>query len=182
MSTRLQSLPEIEHACWAALSEAAHDRYHDWHHLVLATVNGNAADARTVILRDVDLEAQRLVFYTDDRSPKVAQMRAHPRGTLVAWSPRASWQLRLQVTLAVADDGLDVSSRWARVKLSPGAQDYLAALPPGTPVSEFTPERESREHFAVVTAQVDAIDWLELDPAGHRRARFERGSRGWLTP
>ena len=58
------------------------------------------------------------------------------------------------MTLAVEDDGLEVSSRWARVKMSPSAQDYLAALPPGTPLSRYTPERGTREHFAVIVAQV----------------------------
>ena len=84
--------------------------------------------------------------------------------------------------MGVADSGLDVSSRWARVKLSPGAQDYLAALPPGTPVDRYEPERGSRAHFGVVTAQVSAIDWLELHADGHRRARFDEQGGRWLAP
>ena len=90
--------------------------------------------------------------------------------------------------------GLRVSSRWARLKLTPAAQDYLSPLPPGTAVGsdvgsgkgkrvgELTPERQSREHFAVLAAQVQSVDWLELHPDGHRRARFSAASAVWLTP
>ena len=61
------------------------------------------------------------------------------------------------------------------------AQDYLAPLPPGTALGT-APQRESRAHFALVTAQVHTIDWLWLDPAGHRRAVFDdRGAR-WVQP
>jgi hypothetical protein len=44
------------------------------------------------------------------------------------------------------------------------------------------PARESREHFAVVAAEVNAIDWLELDARGHRRAVFDDGPARWVAP
>jgi hypothetical protein len=40
----------------------------------------------------------------------------------------------------------------------------------------------SRECFAVVTAQVQSLDWLELHAEGHRRARFESQGARWLQP
>jgi hypothetical protein len=87
----------------------------------------------------------------------------------------------LRVALSAEEDGLAVSTRWARVKMSPAVNDYLAALPPGTPIAEHLPERDSREHFAVVTAKVESIDWLELHADGHRRARFDADGATWLA-
>jgi hypothetical protein len=181
-TTRLESLHMIERACWRELANAARDREHAWRVLTLATVDGERADARSVIVRDVSEERREIVFYTDARSPKVAQMAAHPLATLVGWWPRPGWQLRLRVALSIETSGLEVSSRWARVKLSPAAQDYLAALPPGTPVDRYQPERGSREHFGVVTAQVLELDWLELHLDGHRRARLDGEASVWLVP
>jgi hypothetical protein len=181
-TARLESLHMIERACWIELGHAAHDREHPWRVMTLATAGGAGADARCVVLRDVNAATQELVFYTDGRSPKVAQMRANPHGVLVGWWPRPGWQLRLRVTLDIQTAGPDVSSRWAQVKLSPAAQDYLAALPPGTAVDRYQPERGSREHFAVVTAHVDQIDWMELHADGHRRARLAGDASTWLTP
>lgn len=183
MSTRIDSLAQIHQAAWQALGQAARQREHPFRLMALATADGDNADLRLVVLREVAAEARQLIFFTDARSPKVAQMRAHPAGTLLVWSQPLSWQLRLRVTLTVETDGLAVSSRWARLKMSPAAQDYLSPLPPGAPMGHYQPERATREHFAVVTAQVGAVDWLELHADGHRRAQFDAGGQGrWVTP
>ncbi len=182
MNGRIESLGVIERACWRELQRAGRERDHEWRVMTLATLDEGRADARSVIVRESDEATRTLIFYTDDRSAKVRQLLACPQATMVAWSRTLSWQLRLRVSLALEDDGLDVSSRWARVKLSPSAQDYLAALPPGTPVDTYQPERGSREHFAVVRAEVQVMDWLELHIEGHRRARFGSGIATWLTP
>ena len=72
------------------------------------------------------------------------------------WQDRAAleWQVELGVTDAILD----------------------------APVDRYAPERGSREHFAVVRAEVTAIDWLELHADGHRRARFDNDGATWLTP
>ena len=54
MTERLTSLAAIEAEVWRQLALAAHDKHHAWRAPVLATVDGDAADARTVILREVD--------------------------------------------------------------------------------------------------------------------------------
>jgi len=182
MNTRIESLHVVETACWRELARAARQSEHAWHVMTLATVDGQRADARSVVLRDVVRDERTLLFYTDDRSPKVAQMAARPDGTLLAWSRALSWQLRLRVHLALEDDGLKVSSRWAHMKLSPSAQDYLAPLAPGTPLERSGADRATREHFAIVRARVDAIDWLELHADGHRRASFDATGARWLQP
>jgi pyridoxamine 5'-phosphate oxidase len=181
-AARIDSLPLIEAACWQGLADAAGGRTHEWSTLVLATVDGDRGDARTVVLREVHRDARELVFFTDSRSPKVAQMGQHPRGTLLAWSPTLNWQLRLGVTLLVETDGLGASSRWARLKLSPAADDYLSPLAPGTPVERFVTDHASRAHFAVVAAAVESLDWLELHADGHRRACFDAAGARWLQP
>lgn len=181
-AARLESLHMVERACWLGLADAARDRDHAWRVMTLATVDGERADARSIVLRDIDEAGRRVIFYTDARSPKVAQLRAAPQGVLVGWWPQPGWQLRLRVRMTIETTGLEVSSRWARVKLSPSAHDYLAALPPGTPVDRYQPERGSREHFAVVTATITEMDWLELHAEGHRRARLAGDASTWLTP
>jgi len=181
-AARIDSLPLIETACWHTLADAAAERTHEWRTLVLATIDGDRASARTVLLREVHRESRELVFFTDSRSPKVAQIGRHPRGTLLAWSSTLNWQLRMGVALRVETDGLGASSRWARLKLSPAANDYLSPLAPGTPVERFVTNHASRAYFAVVSATVESIDWLELHADGHRRACFDAGGARWLQP
>ena len=178
------ALARLEQQLWAELQQAVGDRSHDWRSPVLATVDAaGLPDARTVILREVDAAARQLVIYTDERSPKVAQLLAQPQAVMVFWSAALGWQLRATLRLAVQNSGLAVSSRWARLKMTRAAQDYLSPLAPGSALQAPAPVRDSREHFAVITGEVLAMDWLALAPEGHRRARFAPGEpAAWLQP
>ena len=183
---RPATLEAVEQEVWRQLARATHDKHHAWRSPVLATATGDGADARTVILREADADARVLRIYTDERAAKVAQMMSHPIGTVVMWSPALGWQLRCRVRLAVQSQGLAATSRWALVKLSPSAQDYLSALPPGAPLEGTAPTLPTlpfpQAHFAIVEAQVLAIDWLELHRSGHRRAMFDAEGARWVQP
>jgi pyridoxamine 5'-phosphate oxidase len=183
---RLKSLDAIQAEVWRQLDAAIDDNAHPWRTPVLATINGHLADARTVVLREVQAREQRFLIYTDERASKVSQLLSHPIGTLVMWSQPLGWQLRCRVHLAIEMSGLAASSRWARIKLSPAAQDYLSPLPPGSVIGEPdvapTHAPVARDYFSIITAQVLSLDWLELHELGHRRARFDGGKGVWLQP
>ena len=184
---RLTTLDAIEAALWQELGAAAQDRTHPWRTMTLATTDAQGApQARIVVLREVDPDPRELRFFTDERSPKAGQIRHRPEGVLVMWSRALGWQLRVRTALDLQVHGLAVSSRWTRLKLSPAAQDYLSPLPPGTEIDAPAPGLAAREddrgHFALVTAHVQAIDWLELHPDGQRRALFDADGARWLQP
>jgi pyridoxamine 5'-phosphate oxidase len=179
---RLTVLREVEAAVWRELGACVRDKAHPWRVAVLATAGDDGADARSVVLREWDEAARTLIIYTDARSPKAQQIEAHPLGTLVLWSAMLAWQLRLRVRLGLETAGLRVSSRWARLKMTPAAHDYLSPLPPGSPLVQAVATRESRGHFAVITAEVLAVDWLELHAEGHRRVLIDGEGARWVTP
>lgn len=189
---RLQTLAEIEAAIWREIGLAALDTQHGWRTPVLATSGDDGVDARTVVLREVDPEAGALAIYTDARAAKVQQLQAQPRCTLVMWSPRLAWQLRLRARVQVHTDGLAVSSRWAALRMSPAARDYLSPLAPGAPMDAVPGDQlvhaaaesaaTQREFFAVLIANIEAMDWVELHAQGHRRARFTATQAQWLVP
>jgi pyridoxamine 5'-phosphate oxidase len=181
---RLADLGEIRAAVWRELLLACRDKAHAWRTPALATSSTEGGQARTVVLREADDVTQTLFVFTDARASKVAELQQQPRATLLMWSPALSWQLRLRVQVDVHTDGLAVTSRWARLQHSPAAQDYLAPQPPGAPaLASPTPHAgEQRHFFAVLSARVLALDWLELHPQGHRRALFDAQGARWLTP
>jgi len=205
-------LADIEVAVWQHLTRAPRDKHHEWRTPVLATAtrDGDGADARTVVLREVDAVARQLVIYTDSRAAKVAQLREQPKATLVLWSARLGWQLRCKLRCVIHEEGLAVASRWERLKLTRAAQDYLSTAAPGSEaqgaqgahgaqgaqaapgldaaggagMSEATTSMglSHRACFAVIEAQVLTLDWLELHPEGHRRALFDQTGSRWLVP
>lgn len=183
MDGRLATLAEIEAAVWSELARCVADRGHGWRTATLATVTPEGrADARTIVLREAEPEQRLLRFYTDARSPKLAQLHAQPQACLVLWSKVLGWQLRIHADLDIETEGLAVSSRWAQLKMTPAAHDYLSPLPPGSELGAPTPERGTRGFFAIANASVRTLDWLELHPAGQRRALFGDGPARWLQP
>lgn len=182
---RPATLAEVESAIWRELLAATGTDRHPWRHAVLATVDGERADARLVVIREVDHASRRLVVYTDARAAKVRQIGAHPQGTIVMWSDAHGWQLRCRVALAVDTRGLAVTSRWANIRLTRGARDDVALNAPGTPIAAPAAPgalADGLEHFAVVHASVQAIDWLEIDGGGQRRAIFDAAGARWVQP
>ena len=187
MPPRLEALDEIEESIWGELDACVVVRphaqaNHEWRVAVLATVDDGRPDARSIVLREVLRSERQLVFYTDARSPKVRQIEQACEGTLIFWSSTLCWQLRMQVRLAVQSSGLAVSSRWARLQTSAGASDYLSARAPGSPLDAPLVDLGTRSHFAMITALVDCVDWMELHPEGHRRALFGTGGPKWVQP
>lgn len=186
----LASLPEIEHALWQDLTHAAVDRQHPWRAPCLMTLDAQAPDGRVVVLRQVNAARGTLTFYTDARSPKVWQIQSHAGGMLLFWNPRRSLQLRMRCSLAVATSGSEVAAAWEQVKHTRAAGDYLSALAPGeqlagkpsvaAPAGSGAGPETGPHHLAIITAQVDHMDWLELARSGHRRAGFSKAGAVWL--
>lgn len=171
------------------LQRATQDRHHEWRTPVLATVGADGLpQARTVVLRHADAKLCRLQIYTDSRSPKVAELRDKPEASLVFWSKRLSWQLRVRAVASVQCTGPEVDAVWARVNQSAAAGDYLSALAPGDALlltdvaSALEDGIQQRHHLAIITAQVKEMDWLELARSGHRRAVFSAESWAWRVP
>lgn len=194
---KASTINNIECDIWQQLQRAGVDKHHEWRSPVLVT-NGLADDenkiwpeARTVILRSVNLSTKQLVFYTDSRSPKVTQLLANPNAMLVFWSKRLNWQLRIKVTFSVQTEGELVQKTWVVVKQSPSAGDYLSVQAPGETLLQIPALHTQAEKnnaqiakpcFALLTASVIEIDWLALNRAGHQRAKIDAHGYQTLAP
>ena len=189
MEIPLLTEPEIRQRIWTELERATRDRQHEWRAPVLATVSTDSLpQARTVVLRHVDAKLCQLQIFTDSRSPKVLELAAKPEAVLVFWSMRLSWQLRVRAFASVQHIGPEVDAVWARVSQSAAAGDYLSARAPGDalPVTDAESAADtamqSPHHLAIITVQVQEMDWLELARSRHRRAVFSAKEWDWRAP
>ena len=81
---------------WRLLEEAIDDATSPVRTPVLISVSTDGlAQGCTVVLRGINRQRRQLQIYTDVRSAKVAQLRAQPACTLVAYQPNPMMQLRL---------------------------------------------------------------------------------------
>lgn len=177
---------DIRQRIWTSLARATQDRHHEWRTPMLATVGKDGSpNARTVVLRHADAKLERLHFYTDSRSPKVAELEEQPNALLVFWSKRLNWQLRVRVVMSVQASGPEVETLWERLSQSAAAGDYLSASAPGAVLTTETPapnESTPKHHLAILSAEVQEIDWLELARSGHRRAVLGKDTWEWRVP
>ena len=183
---RFQDVPladaDLRRHIWTQLQRAAFDKFHEWRTPVLATVDAQGLpQARTVVLRHVDVAAMRVCIYTDSRSPKAAELTAQPQACLVFWSKRLNWQLRVLARAEVLTSGTKVDAAWAELAQSPAAADYLSVTAPGSPLMNPS-AAPLNPHLAVLSFDVLTIDWLELARSGHRRARITADALTWLVP
>ena len=186
MQNHFETPQEIRQQIWKELGRATRDRHHAWRTPVLASAgSGGAVNARTVVLREVDVARQTLSIYTDSRSPKVSELANQPNALFIFWSTRLNWQLRVRVTMAIQTTGPHIEALWQRVQQSPSAADYLRSEAPGSPCSQAQSPPTAPQinpNFALLSAEVHEIDWLELGRGGHRRAQVLADTWQWLTP
>lgn len=185
------SIPPLETASdedlfrriWLELQRATQDRHHDWRTPVLSSVDlQGVPQARTVVLRQADPTTRQLMFYTDSRSPKVAELQNAPQSALVFWSKRLGWQLRVQARVRVETTGPLLDAAWARVSQSAAAGDYLSTHAPGSPLNLPLEAVAKPHNMAILTALVEVMDWLELARSGHRRALVTPERLEWRVP
>lgn len=164
-----------ERALWQGLRRAVVDPRHPWRFCTLATADAQGADARMVVLREVEDDA--LVFATDARSTKLRQLAASPRAALVFWHPRHRVQLRIVG-----------AASWRPWPEAPGSvADYAASPRSGTPIPTHDAWRAGDEHHGVrLVVAAERVDVLALRREGHARAVRTGGdgppSWTWVTP
>jgi hypothetical protein len=187
MKIELETSQEILDQIWRELSRASKDRHHEWRTPVFATItNEDQVNARTVVLRAVDIKAHEFTLFTDARSSKVLECERHPDAMFVFWSKKLNWQIRIRVQVNILTQGEQVESLWNQLKSSRAAQDYTSLYSPGTlilqPNSSDSDHASNLSYFAILKAKVVEIDWLELSSKGHRRAIIKNNNWAWIQP
>lgn len=193
------NLSEIDHLTWQYLLGSASFRT-----AVVATVAKDSdvnpvVSQRTVVIREVNSARKILYFHTDCRSDKVRELEANPLASLLFYDAVAKIQVRLQVTASLYSKGELADLHWQNTPLA-GRKNYCAVVKPGStsPIPNaglpFFPEDRAisqeesevgRPNFMVISCQANWMDWLYLNPAGHRRAQFwynDSPVANWVIP
>ena len=197
-------MQEVWRHLWDALCRAPHDRRAAFRTPTLATLAQTPEGklyprARTVVLRQAERKRARLIVHSDQRAAKIAEIERCPVVALCFWDKRLHQQVRCEAEAQVFTTTGDVDQAWAG--LGPRDRAIYAASPtPGLPCPPPAPTprapgppparhndrpadlANARQHFALISFRVHAVDWLSLDGPHHRRALFRRhndGVEGW---
>jgi pyridoxamine 5'-phosphate oxidase len=194
------SLNDIFDEIWTMLERGA-ARFNDpLHAPVLGTATETGCSLRMVILRDVDKSSRTLVCHTDGRAAKKAEIGLSPAVSWLFYHPKHQIQVRMTGPAKLHSQDVFADQQWEKTGLT-SRINYLAQLPPGTPVAEPTSglpdflrnkvpalarSQKGRKNFMAIACRIDTIDWLILKKLGNLRARFtwqgESWQSSWLVP
>lgn len=180
--TDLQALPAT---CWQELAAATEDPAHPWRTPAVATLSGQGAAVRTVVLRETRADHRVLSLHTDARSAKAGELAQAPRLSWLFWNAATREQLRCRGKVTLHQDDEVARAHWEPLT-SASRSNYLNVDAPGTTISDpqvATARRDDEatafSRFLVVCCVVDHMDWLRLDRAGHLRARLDWTGDDW---
>lgn len=191
-------LSDLEKDCWNRLVTGAVKSRTPFHTPSIATLHQGEVNMRTVVLRKALPVERALRFHTDIRSSKWAELSLNPSISALFYDASERIQLRVKGSAILHHTNQITAEAWEKTTLS-SRRCYLTQHSPssfsGIPTSGLSEDIEQEnftlaesevglQHFGIVEIQVQSIDWLWLNHAGHRRAFFDyaKGSYQWMIP
>ena len=184
---------------WSLLQGGTTDRRSAFHAPTVASIGVDGApQQRTMVLRKVDPVKRTLRFNTDARSQKSRELAQLQRVSVLAYSASDKIQLRLSGVATLDRHSALAENVWRSMR-DQSRVAYAQPEAPGATISEpdgYVPPLElrvddaaaavAREHFCLLTVEVETLDWVYLNLCGNRRAQFRwpNGTleRHWLAP
>jgi len=168
---------------WKTLVRATVDKKHPWRVVGFGTSGPDGPQVRSVILRGVKPAERQLLFFTDSRSQKMADIAHDARVALLFWNPRSNTQLRVCGNAAPEASELIVNGHWERVP-DYARKDYATLSAPGTSLDSANSGLDlsaARRNFVVLNVVVQKIELLRLDREGHLRLALAPFTNGeWI--
>jgi pyridoxamine 5'-phosphate oxidase len=168
---------------WKTLVRATVDKKHPWRVVGFSTSGPTGPQVRSVILRGASTAERKLVFFTDSRSQKMADIAHDNRVALLFWNARNNTQLRVCGNAAPEASELTVNSHWDRIPEF-ARKDYATLSAPGTALHTAEGGVElslARANFTVLNVLVEQMELLQLDRNGHIRVMLALNSAGgWM--
>ncbi len=191
--TPWETLESVWEQLWLLLDRGAVDTRDPFHQATLASLGDGYPDLRTVILRFADRPQRLLACHSDRRAQKIEQLQQDPTVSWLLWHPRQHVQLRCYGQATVHLDDEVAEEAWQSLGGS-SRRNYSALTTPGSPIKHYKEGIEAydgldsvqgdrqaswRPHFCTIHTHLTRVEWLLLERAGHRRARFDWDGQQW---
>jgi len=152
------------------LANGASSRTSEFHQFVFSSLNVDQVQSRYVVLRNFIEEDHNLIFFTDQRSPKVNAILKNSRTECLFYDNVKKIQLRIKTQSYILHDKKKISEYWEKVPLV-SRQSYSTQLPPSTvlkgekidPSNGLSLEEDHNEksfcNFCVIENYIKEIDF-----------------------
>ena len=152
---------------------------HPFLYFSLATF-GQYPEVRTVVMRKVE-QGLSLLFFTDYRTPKVAQIRQNARVSALFYHPEKKLQVKMNGVAELIGKGHEeYGPLLEQVNSGNNLKDYTTLQAPGSVVKD---ESEigfgEKVHFLAIRIQPQYIDVLQLGRECHQRRGYSLEKGEW---
>lgn len=192
------SIEELEKDCWIQLVNGAIKSRSPFHTPCVATLNNESLSIRTVVLRKALPLSKELRFHTDIRSNKWMELQNNNSISGLFYDASTRVQIRVKGKAILHFNDAMTAEAWQKTTLS-SRRCYLTEASPSSfskiPTSGLSEEIEQEKltlaesemgakNFGIVSIEVQSLEWLWLNHAGHRRAFFdyEHDCFRWMIP
>lgn len=161
------------------------DRRHPFRYFTLGTIDTftNTPELRTVVKRHFNSDFE-VFFFTDTRSPKVAQIKGNQNISAHFYHPKKQLQIRLKgIAELLSEDDVFYQNQLNTIQQSRSINDYMTLEAPGSPLEEANEEKSIKYgtalYFTVIRIRPSLLDILQLDRNGHLRATYSKQGEDW---
>ena len=110
------SLDTMLEKAFLTISNGVDDAKSYFHTPTVCTFEGKDISARTVVLRDFNEQERLLRFHTDQRSPKISQIKENNKATVHAYDHEEKIQIRLKGTIEIHHQDSVTEKAWANTR------------------------------------------------------------------
>lgn len=152
---------------------------HPYRFFTIGTQNGNTVRLRTVVLRKV-FPNFKLLFYTDKRSQKVADIKKQKKISILFYHPKKKLQLRMDGEANIISDTVKIEELWKNISAA-SRKDYTTLKAPGEHIKapEHLEFDASVNHFCPIEIEPQQIEFLRLGKPHHTRISYHLVENEW---
>lgn len=176
------------------LQKGSSDSRHPFRYVSLATYDPaeQEPNIRMLVLRGIGSEGA-ITLYTDERTNKVEELRAHQNSALLFWHDYHKVQLTMKTKVTLHHQNERAEEYWKKDVHGHAQKAYTPLVAPGTSIEEPAkahswPDAFHSDHFCVLHCVPFEMEVLQLAGKEHLRIRFvretpdEEWQGGWIAP
>ena len=171
------NLKKIEQLIWDFFQQGVKNKKSVFHLPTIATCGDKTFNLRTVVLRKVIREDHTIVFHTDIRSQKIAELKSNNKLFLHIYDKKNKIQIQAEGKAKIFYETKFNDIVWK--SLSDNTKSvYLIKQTPGKKIAnekglKYLINDEGYKNFAIIKVKINKIIFLHLNHNGNKRALFK---------
>ena len=186
----INNLKKIDQLIWDFFQQGVKNKKSAFHLPTIATCGMKSFNLRTVVLRQVIREDNIVVFHTDIRSKKIAELKSNNKLLLHIYDKKNKIQIQAEGKAKIFYKEKINNLIWNSLSNNTKSV-YLVNKTPGKKIANQKDFKnlthdEGYENFAIIKVKIYQIIFLQLSHSGNKKALFKYVSKNnkyfWLVP